>query len=51
MFLLSPSGVIVDQARYPQDGLAAGRTWSRLPDGGGRFDVGAATPGRANVSP
>ena len=51
MFLLSPAGVILDQARYPQDGLAGGRSWSRLPDGSGVFDAGAATPGRPNVTP
>jgi hypothetical protein len=49
MFLLSPAGVIVDQAKVSDD-VAAGQSWSRLPDGSGPFAVGAATPGGANAA-
>ncbi len=51
MFLLSPTDVIVDQAKYPDDTAAANQAWGRLPDGSGPFALGAASPGRPNVVP
>jgi hypothetical protein len=51
VFLLSPEGVILDEVSCPRGGLAAGKSWSRLPDGSGPFAAAAASPGQRNAGP
>lgn len=50
VFLVAPDDTVLSSVVYPGN-LAAGETWSRIPDGTGPFANGAATPGASNHAP
>jgi hypothetical protein len=49
--LLSPTDQSVVSERYPTNAAPSGRSWGRIPNGTGAFQLTLRTPGAVNVVP
>ncbi len=49
MFLLDANNRVALRAAYPANGAPSGRSYGRVPNGAGNFQVTTRTPGAANV--
>jgi hypothetical protein len=48
IYLLRPDRSVADRTGFAANAIAADKSWSRLPDGVGPFEVGAQTPNAPN---
>jgi hypothetical protein len=48
IYLLRPDRSVADQTGFAAGAIAADKSWSRLPDGVGAFDIGSQTPNAPN---
>ncbi len=48
LFLVSPEGAVVSKGDYPANVVGSGQTWGRLPNGTGKLELNAPTPGARN---
>ncbi len=48
MYFIAPDGGAIDKVEYPANVVQSGRSWGRIPNGTGGFQVTTKTPGAPN---